>query len=146
MLRSVIIGVSLVFVLSAQAQGGDPAAIVAGLYKDNATDACGWSRRIKWSGRMGKLWAAECQLVTKRHVGNLDFDFVSDSQDPDVKNLRICFEPTRGKAETVDVNFMNGGKPDHLQYVFIEERGQWALDEVRGLSNNWVLSKVLAGK
>jgi len=80
----------------------------------------------------------------------LDFDPISDSQDPSVLNLTIVAEPETGDIDIVDVTFMsgeaNGGVKHDLRYDLKREGGAWRVDDIRGLAsdNPWDLRKIIA--
>jgi hypothetical protein len=71
------------------------------------------------------------QSAKANEVGALDFDPVSDSQDPMIKDLKI--EPLSaeaGKAQ-VKVSFDRGdAKRDELLYDLVKEGGQWRVYDI----------------
>lgn len=73
----------------------------------------------------------------------LDFDPVTDSQDPTVRQLRI--EP---ESETVvAASFDNGGTArDVVRYVFKREGAAWKVDDIRGGAGDsvWDLRTIIA--
>ena len=73
----------------------------------------------------------------------LDFDPVTDSQDPTVKDLKIEAE----SDTVVAASFDNGGTPrDVVRYVFRREGAAWKVDDIRGGSGDsvWDLRAIIA--
>jgi hypothetical protein len=83
-------------------------------------------------------------------VGALDFDPVSDSQDPMIKDLKIEPQPAQGDRAQVDVSF-NRGDPqrDQLVYDLVKEGGQWRVSNIskKGSGDDaWSLRAMLSLK
>ena len=73
----------------------------------------------------------------------LDFDPVTDSQDPTVKQLEITAE----SDTVVAASFNNGGTVrDVVRYYFKQEGGAWKVDDMRGGSGDatWDLRVIIA--
>lgn len=73
----------------------------------------------------------EDQSAKANEVGALDFDPVSDSQDPMIKDLKIEPLPAEGDKAQVKVSF-NRGDPqrDELFYDLVKEGGQWRVYDI----------------
>jgi hypothetical protein len=79
----------------------------------------------------------------------LDFDPITSSQDPSVKNLSITEESRTGSKVTVAAQFwysLEDKVPIIVRYDFIKEGPDWKLDEIRGKSDKepmWSLRKII---
>ncbi len=78
----------------------------------------------------------------------LDFDPVTNSQDPSVKRLAIAVESQTDAAAVVSATFFSFAEkePSIVRYVFIREGADWKLDDMRGEhagKDKWVLRGLL---
>ena len=92
--------------------------------------------------------AALFQSDLKRHEGdapNLDWDFMSNSQDPEVSQVRATAATLDGDHQRVTVRFLEMKTPEVLEFDFVKMKGTWLIDEVRCPMNGnaWVMSEVL---
>ena len=72
----------------------------------------------------------------------LDFDPITDSQDPSVHKLVIAAEPVIGDSDIVDVSFEwrygeNSSKRE-IRYDLKREGGVWLVDNIRGVTKDGV--------
>ncbi|MGN8115193.1 DUF3828 domain-containing protein [Labrys sp. 22185] len=83
-------------------------------------------------------------------VGALDFDPVSDSQDPLIKDLKIDPASVQGEQAQVGVSFNRGDpKRDELVYDLVKENGQWRVSNISKKGNAeeaWSLRQMLSLK
>ena len=109
--------------------------------------------KVKYlSKSLVELWAKADAHTPKGDVGPVDFDPVTNSQDPDVKSFELRVEkPEAGKA-TLAVTITGhrtSGKPSDqvVHYDFVREAGQWKIDDIRGSSDGepWSIRAMLAG-
>jgi hypothetical protein len=118
----------------------DPADTVRIIY--NTADA-DHSARL-WSPRMKALWVKQDSLDGGEAA--LDFDYKSDSQDPDVRDLEIKAIHRLDTDAEVRVTFNQYGHAFELRYDLVKYQGAWVIDEVRkvaGPDDGWVLSDIL---
>ncbi len=64
----------------------------------------------------------------------LDFDPVTNSQDPSVRGLSIAVESADAANTVVAASFNSEGRtgPNIVRYIFVREGGAWKLDDIRG--------------
>ena len=61
----------------------------------------------------------------------IDWDPITNSQDPDVKKLAITVEKESPERSVVVARFVGFGKAIAVHYDFIKEAGGWKLDDIR---------------
>lgn len=90
---------------------------------------------LKKALRMNREWE------TRNDSPNLDFDPVTDSQDPLVEHLAI----TQESPAVVLVTFSSGSERHVLHYDMKPEGGGWKIDNIRGGSgaDAWDLRHIL---
>ncbi len=82
-------------------------------------------------------------------VPNLDFDVVSDSQDPDVRDLKISTESESAERAVVAADFLSHDEKERtvLRYELAREGGAWVIDDVSASGkSHWRISEIIAGK
>lgn len=136
---------------AARARGVDnPRAFVEGVYRTGLRNGPGPVEHA-YSERLGTLFAEE-RRDAGDSVGRLDFDYWSNSQDPEVANVQVTEQAVEGRADRriVAVRFTNGGRPQANRFYFERVNGRWLLDEVRNVplptdneGEGWVLSLIL---
>ncbi|MBB4367465.1 hypothetical protein GGD63_000234 [Bradyrhizobium sp. cir1] len=96
------------------------------------------------------LWAKADTHTPKGDVGPVDFDPVTNSQEPDVKSFKLDAEKMEADKATVAVTITghrNDRKPTDLivRYDFVREAGSWRIDDIRGASDGeaWSIRKML---
>jgi len=96
------------------------------------------------------LWAKADAHTPKGDVGPVDFDPVTNSQDPDVKSFKIDAEKLEADKATVTVTITghrNDRKPGDqiVRYEFVREAGSWKIDDIKGASDGeaWSIRKML---
>ncbi|MBR1127800.1 DUF3828 domain-containing protein [Bradyrhizobium iriomotense] len=96
------------------------------------------------------LWAKADAHTPKGDVGPVDFDPVTNSQEPDVRSFKVDTEKTEADKATVAVTITghrNDRKPSDLivRYDFVREAGSWRIDDIRGASDGeaWSIRKML---
>jgi len=140
----------------------DPTAILTAIYSRAARgrgDGGGAfvieskAAKVKYlSKSLVELWAKADSHTPKGDVGPVDFDPVTNSQDPDVKSFELRVEkPEAGKATlaVTITGYRTSGKPSDqvVHYDFVREAGQWKIDDIRGSSDGepWSIRAMLAG-
>src|SRR6478752_2387284 len=84
------------------------------------------------------LWAKADAHTRKGDVGPVDFDPVTNSQDPDVKSFKVTAEKQEGDKATIAVTIEGhqGPRPkpsdQTVRYHLVREDGQWKIDDIKG--------------
>jgi hypothetical protein len=79
----------------------------------------------------------------------LDFDPITDSQDPTVNDLKIAPEPGESAHPIVDASFDSGASERRVvRYAFVREGIAWKVDDISGGSGDgkWDLRQIIAPK
>ena len=85
--------------------------------------------------------------------GPIDFDPVTNSQDPDVKSFKVVAEKQEADKATVAVTIESHqrearAKPADktIRYDFVHEAGQWKIDDIKGAVDGspWSVRALLA--
>lgn len=142
--------------------GDDPAGIITGIYTRAAQgkgDGGGnfvvgnkIARSKYLSKSLAALWARADARTRKGEVGPIDFDPVTNSQDPDVKSFKVTSEKQEGDRATVAVTIEghHGSrvKPadQTVRYDFVRDDGQWKIDDIKGFADGrpWAVRGMLA--
>lgn len=87
-----------------------------------------------------ELWAKADAHTPKGDVGPVDFDPVTNSQEPDVKSFKVNPDKLESDKATISVTFAghrNDRKPSDLviRYEFVREGGAWKIDDIKGASD-----------
>ena len=96
------------------------------------------------------LWAKADAHTPKGDVGPIDFDPVTNSQEPDVKSFKVDAEKTEADKATLAVTII-GHRSDRkpadqvVRYDFVRETGSWKIDDIKGSSDGetWSIHKML---
>jgi hypothetical protein len=84
------------------------------------------------------LWAQADAHTPKDDVGPIDFDPVTNSQEPDVKSFKAVAETLDADKAVVAVTIIGHGKPPSkpadqvIRYNFVRDNGQWKIDDISG--------------
>ena len=87
-----------------------------------------------------KLWAAADAHTPKGDVGPVDFDPVTNSQDPDVKTFNAVAEKLENTNAVIAVTIASHSplpirQADNvIRYNFVREDKQWKIDDISGSS------------
>jgi len=106
------------------------------------------ANRQRWFSRyLAAKWAA-MEKEQKRSGGViLDFDPVTNSQDPSVKQLEISVEKQDGLNAIVAARFFAHDEkaPVVVRYYFKKEAGAWKIDDIAGEAgkDKWSLREIL---
>lgn len=159
----VVIGALLAPAMSApaQTQGQDPAAIVTGIYKKASAGKGDSGGQFLWlkakdrtrsmSKSLSALWAKADKHEKPGELGAIEFDPVTNSQDPSVRSFAVKTEKQDDNTATVATTF--GAQPGHVRkqptdtvrYDFVREDGRWKIDDIRGEVEKtpWSVRKML---
>jgi hypothetical protein len=97
------------------------------------------------------LWAKADAHTPKGDVGPVDFDPVTNSQEPDVKTFKVTAETLDADKAVIAVIIAGRGAPrakpaDNLiRYNFVRDDGQWKIDDISGTSDGeaWSIRAML---
>ncbi len=129
---------------SAQTVGQDPAAIITAIYKKASAgkgDGGGqflWFKAADRSRTMSKsllaLWAKAEKREKPGEIGAIDFDPVTNSQDPLVRFFDIKTEKQNETTATVAAIFgaQRNEPAQTVRYDFLREGKLWKIDDIRG--------------
>jgi len=161
MVRSTVLIASLLVAAfgAAFAEAGGPAALITeiygapkptGHYQQPLAVFAEASLRVRYlSKRLQRALAEMDKRTPAGDVPNLDFDVVSDSQDPDVHDLDIATESEGASEAIVVANFKSHDDPERsvLRFELVREDGVWKIDDVAAAGkNHWRVSEIIAGE
>lgn len=166
--RSLLLGLALAPAFASTAfakpaaKAATPKAIVEKIYayalKEKGTKGMPFKFDSKkpldpeFSSAMAAIWKKQAPLADKAGQSLVDFDIVANSQDPQIKNVKITVEKEDDTSATVAAAFEVGGvenepsTPDVVRYDFVKENGAWKIDDVRGKVENdaWSFKAILS--
>jgi hypothetical protein len=131
------------------AAADDPAGILTAIYTRVARgkgDGGGTfviqtkaSRTKYLSNALVALWAKADARTRKGDGGPVDFDPVTNSQDPDVKSFKVVAEKQGADKATIAVTIESHQRDSRanqadktIRYDFVREAGQWKIDDIKG--------------
>jgi hypothetical protein len=131
------------------AAADDPAGILTAIYTRVAKgkgDGGGTfviqtkaSRTKYLSNALVALWAKADARTRKGDGGPVDFDPVTNSQDPDVKSFKVVAEKQGADKATIAVTIESHQREaranpadNTIRYDFVREAGQWKIDDIKG--------------
>ncbi len=135
---------------AAPASSSDPAAIVTAIYARAAKgkgDGGGAfvienkAAKAKYlSKSLVELWAKADAHTPKGDVGPVDFDPVTNSQEPDVKSFKVAAEKLEADKAVIAVTIIGRNavrrKPvdQIVRYDFVRDGSEWKIDDIKGAS------------
>ncbi len=138
---------------------GNPAALItevygvagpSGHYKEPLAIFVEAPLREKYlSKRLRAALADMDQRTPEGDVPNIDFDVVSDSQDPDVRDLKIATESESAGQAVVVADFKSHDDTERtvLRYELVREDGAWKINNIAASGkSNWRASEIIAGE
>jgi hypothetical protein len=87
------------------------------------------------------LWAKADAHTAKGDVGPVDFDPITNSQEPDVKSFKAVVKKREPEKATIAVTLTGrGAKPPKaadrtVRYDFVRDAGLWKIDDIRSASD-----------
>jgi hypothetical protein len=98
-----------------------------------------------------ELWAKADAHTPKGDVGPVDFDPVTNSQEPDVKSFTAVAEKQDATSAVIAVTITGHGKPPtkpadgSIRYNFVRDGTQWKIDDISGASDGeaWSIRQML---
>ena len=143
------------------ASPGDPVAILTAIYtrvaqgKGDGGGAFVIENKAAKAKYLSKsliaLWAKADAHTLKGDVGPVDFDPVTNSQDPDVKSFKVATEKLDADKAVIAVTLTGRRartKPADqiIHYDFVLDGGAWKIDDIRGSADgeSWSVRGMLA--
>jgi hypothetical protein len=137
---------------AAQPRGvADPRAFVAATYaryqaNPNVPPP---DQSFAYSPRLKRLFDAY-EAWTRRHedlVGALDFDWWTNAQDYEIRNVRITELPVGPGRRWIVASFRNFDRQDAVRFLFVRRGWRWYLDDATHFAgrggDGWTLSELL---
>ena len=139
----------------------DPVAIVTAIYtraaKGKGDGGGGFvienkAAKAKYLSRsLIELWAKADAHTPKGDVGPVDFDPVTNSQDPDVKSFKVEAEKLETDKAVIAVTIAGRNTPPRrgadqvVRYAFVHEGDKWKIDDIKGASDGepWSIRAML---
>ena len=97
------------------------------------------------------LWARADANTPKGDVGPVDFDPVTNSQEPDVKSFKVVAEKLEADKALIAVTITGRtarAKPsdDIIRYKFVRDDGKWKIDDISGTLDGeaWSIRDILS--
>lgn len=156
--QAVALAAALIGLAGAAPPTSDPAEVVRALYAADEPSFHGTSRddvltdaRLRarfFTRELGRAIRAD-RTGHDGEAGDLDFDPVSDSQDPMVENLTARTVSSDAKTAGVEVRFSRGAgnAPSVLLYTMVREGGAWRVYNIgkaaAGDDTGWDLRSIL---
>ena len=129
------------------ASGGDPVAIVTAIYtraaKGKGDGGGGFvienkAAKAKYlSKSLIALWAKADAHTAKGDVGPIDFDPVTNSQDPELKSFKVVAETLAADKAAIAATIA-GSQPrtksddETVRYDFVRDGDKWKIDDIKG--------------
>jgi hypothetical protein len=132
--------------LAEPASPADPVAILTAIYtrvakgKGDGGGAFVIENKAKakyLSKSLIALWTKADAHTPKGDVGPIDFDPVTNSQEPDVKSFRVAAEKLEADKAAVAVTLTGHEKrktpaDEVVHYDFVREGNAWKIDDIKG--------------
>jgi hypothetical protein len=98
------------------------------------------------------LWAKADAHTPKGDVGPVDFDPVTNSQEPDVKSFKVDAEKLEADKALIAVTITGRNTPPRkaadrtIRYDFVREPAGWKIDDIKGASDGeaWSIRAMLS--
>jgi hypothetical protein len=161
-----VISFNALFLLAAGASAqtpaaGDPEAIITAIYARAASGKgeAGGAFIIESKAAKAKylskslvaLWARADARTPKGDVGPVDFDPVTNSQEPDVKSFAVKAETREAGKATIAATFTGhrtaraAAADQTVRYDVVRDGTQWKIDDIRGAADGqpWSIREML---
>jgi Protein of unknown function (DUF3828) len=139
---------------------GDPVAVITAIYsrvaKGKGDGGGGFvienkAAKAKYlSKSLIALWAKADAHTPKGDVGPIDFDPVTNSQDPDVKSFKVDTEKLEADKALITVTMTGHGDQRKaedrvIRYELVREGKDWKIDDIKGASDGepWSIRAML---
>jgi hypothetical protein len=147
--------------LAETAASNDPVAILTAIYtrvaKGKGNSGGGFvienkAAKVKYlSKSLIALWAKADGHTAKGDVGPVDFDPITNSQDPEVKSFKVTADKLEADkaAASVKITGREARKTpadETIHYEFVREGGAWKIDDIKGSADGeaWSIRGMLA--
>jgi hypothetical protein len=148
--------------LAAPPPANDPVAIVNAIYTRAAKGKGAGGGAFIMENKAAKarylskalvaLWAKADAHTPKGDVGPVDFDPVTNSQEPDVKSFSVVTETLEADKAVIAVTIAGHGEArkkaadNTLRYSFVRDGERWKIDDISGASDGepWSIRGMLA--
>src|SRR6201992_651510 len=147
-LASLLIATDAPLSRAEHATSDDPVAIVTAIYtraaKGKGDSGGGFvienkAAKAKYlSKSLIALWAKADAHTPKGDVGPVDFDPVTNSQDPDVKSFKVTSDKMEADKAGLSVTLTRHREDrkfpadDTVHYDFVHEANAWKIDDIKG--------------
>ena len=139
----------------------DPAGIITAIYtraakgKGDTGGAFVFENKAAKANYLSKsliaLWAKADARTRKGDVGPVDFDPVTNSQEPDIRSFKVVTEKAEAEKAVIAVTFAGRNAPPRkpadrtVRYDFVREAGNWKIDDIKGASDGepWSIRQML---
>ena len=139
----------------------DPAGIITAIYtraaKGNGDGGGAFiienkAAKAKYlSKSLVELWAKADAHTPKGDVGPVDFDPVTNSQEPDVKSFKLTVEKQDADKAALAVIITGRNTPARksadqtIRYAFVRDATEWKIDDIKGASDGepWSIRDML---
>jgi hypothetical protein len=109
------------------------------------------ARARNLSRSLAALWLKADAHTPNGDVGPVDFDPVTNSQEPDVKTFTVTAESFNSERATIAVTITGHDAPRKnpddavIRYDFIRDPAQWKIDDIRGADDGkpWSIRQML---
>jgi hypothetical protein len=143
------------------AAADDPAGILTAIYtrvaegKGDSGGTFVFENKVAKAKYLSKslvaLWAKADARRRKGDGGPVDFDPVTNSQDPDVKSFKVVAERQETDKAVIAVTIDSRQGPPRkpadqtIRYDFVREAGGWKIDEIKGAADSeaWSLRAII---
>ena len=160
-LTSLLVAAEAALARAEPASPDDPVAIINAIYTRAARgkgDAGGAfvienkQAKAKYlSKSLNALWAKADAHTPKGDVGPVDFDPVTNSQEPDLKSFKVDAEKPEADKALIAVTMTGRNTPPRkpadqvVRYVFVREANGWKIDDIKGTSDGeaWSIRAML---
>jgi hypothetical protein len=97
------------------------------------------------------LWARADANTKKGDAGPIDFDPVTNSDEPDVKSFKVAAEKLEADSAQIAVTLTGRmarakASDDVVRYKFVREDGKWKIDDISGTLDGeaWSIRDILS--
>jgi hypothetical protein len=146
---------------SAAPAQNDPVAILTAIYtrvaKGKGNSGGGFviedkAAKAKYlSKSLVDLWARADANTKKGDAGPIDFDPVTNSEEPDVKSFKVAAEKIEADSALIAVTLTSRmarakASDDIVRYKFVREDGRWKIDDISGTLDGeaWSIRDILS--
>jgi hypothetical protein len=146
-LASLLAGATARAAFAEPASASDPVAIVTAIYTRAAKGKGDGGGSFVIESKTAKarylsksliaLWAKADAHTPKGDVGPVDFDPVTNSQDPDVKSFKVVAEKLEADKAAITAT-ITGSQPrtkpadQVVHYDFVRDGEKWKIDDIKG--------------